>query len=248
MIQILLITEESMMQRRSKSGYVVLILTMLSATMLMAARAATPRASGSPSERSAATDPMVLLGRYLVISHACGGCHGGAEDDPSAPGWLAGERTPDQQFLIGPCAFTPGATPCFHTHPRNLTPDNETGLGRFTERQIFNALRYGLRPEDTPDVKITSNTPGEGNYPEHPHMLAPPMPWPAWRHMPDNELRAIAAYLKRGLKPVSNKVAESEGPPDFWVSAYKEMPQLKIGPLQPAAFPTANEREPVGKP
>jgi hypothetical protein len=66
--------------------------------------------------------------------------------------------------------------------------------------------------------------------------------------MPDNELRAIAAYLKRGLKPVSNKVAESEGPPDFWVSAYKEMPQLKIGPLQPAAFPTANEREPVAKP
>ena len=55
-------------------------------------------------------------------------------------------------------------------------------------------------------------------------MLAPPMPWPAWRHMPDNELRAIAAYLKRGLKPATNKVTESEGPPDFWVSAYKECP------------------------
>src|SRR5258708_12227862 len=40
---------------------------------------------------------------------------------------------------IGPCARTPGASPCFHTRPRNLTPDNTTGMGRFSERQIFNA-------------------------------------------------------------------------------------------------------------
>ena len=51
-----------------------------------------------------------------------------------------------------------------------------------------------------------------------PHYVAPPMPWTAWRHMSDADLRAIAAYLKRGLKPVVNKVAESEGPPDFWAS------------------------------
>jgi hypothetical protein len=65
--------------------------------------------------------------------------------------------------------------------------------------------------------------------------------------MHDNELQAIAAYLKRGLKPVTNKVAESEGPPDFWASEYLEMPQLKIGPFQPPAFPTVNERGPGGK-
>jgi len=237
-----------MMRGRRTSAPVVLAVVAISATMLLAVRAATPAAASSPTERDGiAADPAVLLGRYLVITHACGGCHGGNEEDPSAPGWLVGERSPDQQFLIGPCAVTPGAQPCFHTHPRNLTPDNETGLGRFTERQIFNALRYGLRPEDTPDVKITSNTPGEGNYPLHPHMLAPPMPWPSWRHMPDNDLRAIAAYLKRGLKPVTNKVVESEGPPDFWASAYQEMPQLKMGPLQPAPFPTVNERGPGGK-
>jgi hypothetical protein len=199
------------------------------------------------SSREAAADPMVMLGRYLVLNHDCGGCHGGG-DDPAAAGWLAGQKTPDQEFLIGPCATKPGATPCFHTHPRNLTPDNETGLGRFTERQIFNALRYGLRPEDTPDVTITSTTPGKGGFPLHPHMLAPPMPWPGWRHMHDNELLAIAAYLKRGLKPVTNKVVESEGPPDFWVSAYKDMPELKMGSFPAASFPTVNERESTGKP
>jgi mono/diheme cytochrome c family protein len=227
-----------MLVGRRRSGYAVPALVILSAAVLLAARAALPIVRAAP------VDKMVLQGRALVLNHGCGGCHGG-HDDPSAPGWLAGEMTPDQQFLIGPCAFGDStAKPCFRTHPRNLTPDNETGLGRFTERQIFNALRYGLRPEDTPDVTVTSTTPGQGNHPLHPHYLAPPMPWPDWRHMRDDELWAIAAYLKRAVKPVHNKVVESEGPPDFWASEYQEWPPLKMGPLKPAAFPTANERVP----
>jgi hypothetical protein len=188
--------------------------------------------------RTQKPDAQVLKGRYLVISHDCGGCHGGFSN-PSAKGWLAGVMSPEQEFKIGPCALTPGAQPCFTTRPRNLTPDNTTGLGRFSERQIFNALRYGLRPGETPDVKITSSTPGQGNFPANPKYLAPPMPWTAWRHMPDSDLWAIAAYLKRGLKPVSNHVEDSEGPPDFWASVYTT---AAIGPLPAAAYPTANER------
>ena len=147
--------------------------------------------------------------------------------------------SPEQEFRIGPCAVTPGAQPCFITRPRNLTPDNTTGLGRFSERQIFNALRFGLRPGETPDVEITSTTPGQGNFPTNPKYLAVPMPWMAWRHMPDQDLWAIAAYLKRGVKPVSNKVADSEGPPDFWAS---EFTVAKIGPYPALPYPTANER------
>jgi mono/diheme cytochrome c family protein len=182
---------------------------------------------------------QLQLGRALVLNHDCNGCHGGA--DPASDGWLAGMTRPDQEFLIGPCAFNTNAKPCFHTRPRNLTPDNATGLGRFTERQIFNAIRFGLRPEDTPDVAITSMTPGKGNFPLHPHYLAPPMPWPGWRFMSDAELRAVAAYLKRGLKPVVNKVADSEGPPDFWASEYTVD---KIGRYPAPAFPTAKEIAP----
>jgi len=175
-----------------------------------------------------ASAAQVALGRHLIISHACGECHGGA-DNPAGDGWLQGARTPEQEFKLGPMTM----------RPRNLTPDNETGLGRFTERQIFNALRYGLRPGDTPDVDITSMTPGKGNFPERPHYLSPIMPWPAWRHMSDLELKAIAAYLKRGLKPVSHKVADSDGPPDFWVS---EVTPEKIGAYPAVKYPTINER------
>ena len=193
---------------------------------------------------AAAPADIVLRGRHLVISHACGECHGG-NDDPSNKGWLAGLIPgPDAvEFKIGPppCGVDPAAKGCLTTRPRNLTPDNDTGLGRFTERQIFNALRFGLRPENTPDVIITSTTPGQGNFPKMPHYLAPPMPWPAWRHMPDADLRAIAAYIKRGLKPVVNKVAESEGPPDFWASV---MVPATIGAYPAAAFPAAGEVQP----
>jgi mono/diheme cytochrome c family protein len=207
------------------------------------ARTAAQTRGGSAQKQAGSGQPpltaqLVQRGRIVVLTHACSECHGG-NDNPAADGWLAGVKTPDMEIKIGPCAVTPGATPCFTTRPRNLTPDNATGIGRFSERQIFNALRYGLRPEDTPDVTITSSTPGQGNFPTNPKYLAPPMPWPSWRHMPDADLWAIAAYLKHGVKPVRNKVADSEGPPDFWASEYTVE---KIGPYPAKQFPTANEQ------
>jgi len=173
---------------------------------------------------------QVVYGRALTIASACGGCHGGG-GNPAANGWLAGMMTPEQEYVVGP----------FKTRARNITPDNATGIGRFTERQIFNSLRFGLRPGETPDVEITSSIPGQGNFPMNPKYLAPPMPWPEWRHKSDRELWAIAAYLKHGVKPVSNRVPDSEGPPDFWASAYTVQ---AIGPYPAPAFPTANERAP----
>jgi mono/diheme cytochrome c family protein len=189
-------------------------------------------AGGAGSKMAAAgtAADTIARGREVVLSHACGDCHG-MIDNPAAPGWLDGMRdTLSQRFQIGP----------FKTYARNLTPDPTTGTGRFSERQIFNALRFGLRPGETPDVEITSQTPGQGNFPAAPHFLAPPMPWGSWRHMSDADLWAVAAYLKRGLKPVNHKVPDSEGPPDFWAGAYKQM----LGTNPPPAFPTVNEKPP----
>jgi len=213
------------------------------AAFVMPRIVATPQAALAATPRVSSADDPVARGRAIIVTSACGYCHGG-DANPASPDWLQGMKTQLNEFKIGPCALKPDAMPCFHTRPRNLTPDNLTGMGRFSERQIFNALRYGLRPEDTPDVEITSSTPGVGNFPEHPHYLAPPMPWPSWRQKPDQDLWAIAAYLKRGLKPVRNKVPDSEGPPDFWASEYTVE---KIGPYPVPAFPTANERMPVAQ-
>jgi hypothetical protein len=56
--------------------------------------------------------------------------------------------------------------------------------------------------------------------------------------MSDAELMAIAAYLKRGLKPVVNKVQDSDGPPDFWAGEYKKE---MYGTRPQAKYPTKNE-------
>ena len=212
---------------------------VIPALLLLAAVATTAQLPPSPPVRkdAPATSPeareqaqQILRGRQFVLTHGCGDCHGGYAN-PNAEYWLAGVRAPEQVFQIGP----------FKTYPRNLTPDNATGMGRFTERQIFNALRHGLRPGETPDAAITGTTPGQGNFPANPKYLAPPMPWPAFRHMTDQELTDIAAFLKRGLKPVSNRVMDSEGPPDFWASEYTV---AKYGPYPAVAFPGSAERPP----
>ena len=88
-------------------------------------------------------------------------------------------------------------------------------------------------------MEITSTVPGQGNFPAHPHYLAPPMPWPSWRHMPDQDLWAIAAYLKSGSSRCITRSRTARGPPDFWASEYTVE---KIGPYPAVAYPTANEK------
>jgi mono/diheme cytochrome c family protein len=228
-----------MTQRLSLASRYAICFAVLGSLAAFAAPPAAVSRSGDRVLRRGTADPdQVLRGRFLTLTHACGNCHGGGTN-PAASGWLAGIRSPQEEFLIGPCGTKPADTTCFRTRPRNLTPDNTTGMGRFSERQVFNALRYGLRPGETPDLEITSATPGQGNFPAHPKYLAPPMPWPSWRYMPDPDLWAIAAYLKWGVKPQSNKVADSDGPTDFWASEYTVE---KLGPYPAAAYPTANER------
>src|SRR5690349_17762800 len=95
---------------------------------------------------SQVTQEQVVRGRFSMVTRDCGGCHSGGTGNGSNPGqgnWLNGSLDKTDFFQIGP----------FKTYPRNLTPDDLTGMGKITERQIFNALRYGLLPQDTPDVE-----------------------------------------------------------------------------------------------
>jgi mono/diheme cytochrome c family protein len=221
------VTPRSTELSRSLSSFAVIVF-LAACTAPSSSRSLAGATGSSNLQTDQAREEQIAHGRFVVISHDCGGCHGGGSN-PAATGWLDGVRdTINDVFHIGP----------FVTRPKNLTSDNVTGMGRVSERQIFNSLRYGLRPEETPDVEITSTVPGQGNFPLHPHYLAIPMPWPAWRQMPDQDLWAIAAYLKQ-LKPSKNKVKDSDGPPDFWASEYTD---AKIGPNPSPPYPTVNEK------
>ena len=187
---------------------------------------------GLPSSQT--NSAQIQQGRALVLNHGCTDCHNRGVADPSSAKWLAG-------FIVGPPVGAPGSFQIgpFATYAANLTPDAATGIGGTSDRQIYNALKFGLDPKATPDVTITSTTPGQGNFPATPHYLAPPMPWPSFRHETDDNLWAIVAYLKHGLKPVTNPVPDSQAPPDFWASSYTD---AAVGPANLPSFPTANEQ------
>ena len=68
----------------------------------------------------------------------------------------------------------------------NLTPDNETGIGTWTEAQFVGTMKEGMHM-------------GLGR------RLLYPMPWQELAELPDADIVSIYAYL-RTIDPVSNKV------------------------------------------
>ena len=71
----------------------------------------------------------------------------------------------------------------------NITPDPETGIGKWTIAEIVVSLRDGKRPDGS--------------------IIGPPMPIPVYRQMSDHDAKAIADYLL-SLKPTRNALARSQ--------------------------------------
>jgi mono/diheme cytochrome c family protein len=132
-------------------------------------------------------ETLVERGAYLVTTvAACGNCH--------TPRDAAGKPIA-KMALAGGFEFDDG--PIAHVVVRNITPDPETGIGKWTEAEIVTALRKGRRPDDT--------------------VIGPPMPIRFYRQISDRDAAAIAAYL-RSLKPISHAVGRTrfKNPPPSW--------------------------------
>jgi len=72
---------------------------------------------------------------------------------------------------------------------KNITPDNETGIGTWTDDEILRAMTQGINKKgDT---------------------LFPLMPYPSFNRMAKDDLLSIIAYL-RTLKPIRNKVPDRQ--------------------------------------
>lgn len=89
--------------------------------------------------------------------------------------------------------LTAWAGPWGISYAGNLTP-HETGIGTWSEDQFFLAMREGK-------FKGLAES----------RTLLPPMPWDSFKHMTDDEIKAIFAYLK-SIKPVSNMVPSAVPP------------------------------------
>ena len=166
-------------------------------------------ASGAVALSMALGDKMASVerGKYLVEGIGCGDCHtpmlrsasghfvpdsthlfAGHPEGVPPPTWA----WPDAQRRNSHASMgldgTAWAGPWGVSFAANISPDNATGIGEWTEDAFVRALRTGKHQ-------------GQPNGRE----ILPPMPWPAFRNLSDGDLKAIWAYL-RTVEPVKNQV------------------------------------------
>ncbi|MDX5337508.1 MAG: cytochrome c [Cyclobacteriaceae bacterium] len=140
-------------------------------------------------ELQTSTDSAVIArGKYLVHGPAhCSNCHVSSVEEMIAAD--AGENIP----LKGGVAFPFG--PLGTLYAPNLTPDPKTGIGRYSDGQIFRMMRHGIRPSG---------------------MASIPLLMPFW-NMADEDLIAVVSYLR------SMPAVENEVPPAQWTFMGKVM-------------------------
>ena len=147
--------------------------------------------------RPAPAQSPVDRGKYLVTLAACSDCHtrgtffGKPDMAYYLAGWDVGFFVPNLGTFIG----------------SNLTPDKETGLGKWTDEQILTALQKGVTPDG--------------------RELSPNMPWRAYANLTRDDALAIVAFL-RGLPPVKNKIL-----PPFGPDQKPTVPVMKVVPPEP---------------
>lgn len=133
-----------------------------------------PQLPPSTGAAVAPQGPGIERGAYLVRNvMACYECH--VPLDPATGNPLVAEAPSGGQPYEGPWGIAYGA---------NITPDEETGIGAWSDTEIVRAIRSGIRPDGR--VLVV-------------------MPWPEYGVLTDDDARSIAMYL-RSLDPVTNEV------------------------------------------
>jgi hypothetical protein len=136
---------------------------------------------GSPTKKPDPTDQLAY-GGYLVNASGCIECHTQVEKGQ----------------IIKELAFSGGREFGFPdksiVRSVNITPDEETGIGKLTSDEFVKKFKaYADSSYTTPSVN-----PGEYNS---------IMPWTMYAHMTEQDLAAIYAYL-RTVNPVKNSVVK----------------------------------------
>jgi len=168
-----------------------------------ASEAVAQNAAEPASQPAKALSPAAERGAYLVKIMGCNDCHtpwkmGPQGPEPDMSRMLSGHPQ-DLQIAAGPkqegswawsasVTNTAFAGPWGVSFTMNLTPDPETGLGKWTADTFLQAIRTGRHE-------------GRGR------PILPPMPYPMYRNATDDDLHAVFAYLQT-LPPIKNRVPQ----------------------------------------
>ena len=137
--------------QRQRTGRAILLLLLLCSALAAGESAAQPSSADT-----------IARGKALVVAGDCASCH---TADPAKP-FAGGRRI---------------STPFGGVYAPNLTPDSETGLGRWSDEDFVRALRLGIAPD------------GSRYYPA--------FPYPYFTKLIREDILAIRAYLGT-LEPV----------------------------------------------
>jgi mono/diheme cytochrome c family protein len=171
---------------------------------------APPAAAPAPAAAPVASaESQVERGRLLILGGACHDCHTPKKIGPNGPEadmslTLSGH--PQSDVITAPYKQKPGEKWTTHVNDHltawsgawgvsfaaNLTPDQNTGLGIWTEDMFLEAIKGGKHM-------------GKGR------TILPPMPWMYYGQLKDDDLKAMFAYLK-SLPAISNRVPVPLGP------------------------------------
>ncbi|MGA3249324.1 MAG: cytochrome c, partial [Paraburkholderia sp.] len=125
------------------------------------------------SAAQAADDALVQRGAYVAKLGDCVACHSAPKGKPFAGG-------------------LPMTTPMGKIYTTNITPDPDTGIGRYTEEDFARALREGVAKDG--------------------HNLYPAMPYPSYAKVNDDDVKAMYAFFMKGVAPVQQANRPSDIP------------------------------------
>jgi mono/diheme cytochrome c family protein len=145
---------------------------------------------------SEASSAAVERGKYLALAGNCAACH----------------TAPEGAAFAGGLAFE---TPFGTIYSTNITPDPDTGIGKWTSEQFLQALRQGVRANG-----------------EH---LYPVFPYTSFTKITDADAAALFAYLKSLPAVGSNAPANDMSFPysQRWLMAAWNAMFFTEGPYQP---------------
>jgi hypothetical protein len=127
------------------------------------------------------TSNTLMYGKYLVTIAGCGDCHTQK---------VKGEPVKGMEFAGGMSFNLPWGT----VRSANITPDNETGIGKWSENQFISFFK-AFDSDNAKNISVTS------------HEFNTIMPITFFAGMTKTDLGAIYTYL-RTVKPVNNKVVK----------------------------------------
>jgi thiosulfate dehydrogenase len=124
------------------------------------------------SEPAPVADPeLIAKGQYVAQLGDCIACH----TDKQGPVMAGGLQL---------------KTPMGTIYSSNITPDPDTGIGRYTFEQFDRAMRKGVNPAGV--------------------NLYPAMPYPSYAKMSEQDMRALFAYLMLGVEPVRQNNVDAD--------------------------------------